>query len=261
MAPQIPSIIGRLLEELSWTGRLITNYRGGGRGYENVLSAEVLQALDFLPRGDFFGSIVEGLHDGNAETRAALRHGAEEANFLVLPGEMHLHGDAIPKVEVQPDAIITTGEIYCLVEAKRIRSSQFQSRQLAREFVMAHRLAAGRRPMLLLIISNPPPVKVQKRGKISIREAIIAALPEVFDLGTDLDRWVGLIDETIFWITWDELASLIRTAAGPFDSGSQSVNASIKRLADSVLQSIQWHGKEEPFTDKRKNRTNLNVLT
>ena len=67
-----------------------------------------------------------------------------------------------------------------------IRSSQFQSRQLAREFVMAHRLAAGRRPMLLLIISNPPPVKVQKRGKISIREAIIAALPEVFDLGTDL---------------------------------------------------------------------------
>jgi hypothetical protein len=137
LTPAIPSIIGRLLEELSWTGRLITKYRGGGRGFENVLSAEVLQALDFLPRAAFLGSVVEALHDGAATARQMLKDEAEKAEFLVLPGEMYLQAEDIPKVEIQPDAIITTPNVYCLVEAKRIRSSSFQPRQLAREFVMA----------------------------------------------------------------------------------------------------------------------------
>ena len=44
------SVLGRLLEELSWAGNTIRNYREGGRGYENVLTAEALQGLDFLPR-------------------------------------------------------------------------------------------------------------------------------------------------------------------------------------------------------------------
>ncbi len=133
--PVIPSIIGRLLEELSWTGSLITKYRGGGRGFENVLSTEVLQALDFLPRTAFLGSVA--LHDGAAASRQALRDEAEQADFLVLPGEMWLQAEDIPKVQIQPDAIISTPHVYCLVEAKRIRSSSFQPRQLAREFVMA----------------------------------------------------------------------------------------------------------------------------
>ena len=79
LTPAIPSIIGRLLEELSWTGRLITKYRGGGRGFENVLSAEVLQALDFLPRTAFLGSVVGALHDGTAAVRQTLRDEVEQA--------------------------------------------------------------------------------------------------------------------------------------------------------------------------------------
>ncbi|MBE9020222.1 hypothetical protein IQ272_29640 [Chroococcidiopsidales cyanobacterium LEGE 13417] len=42
------SVLGRLLEELSWVGSTIGSYRTGGRGLENVLTAEVFQALDFL---------------------------------------------------------------------------------------------------------------------------------------------------------------------------------------------------------------------
>src|SRR5438094_10643398 len=86
MNVKIPSIIGRLLEELSWTGKQITSYRGGGRGFENVLSTEVLQALHFLPRSTFLAAVVRAFHDGSPATRAAFGAEAEEAEFLVLPG-------------------------------------------------------------------------------------------------------------------------------------------------------------------------------
>ena len=53
------SAIDRLLDELSWEGNA-RKYRGGGRGLENVLTAEVFQALDFLPRDAFLGAVLRG---------------------------------------------------------------------------------------------------------------------------------------------------------------------------------------------------------
>ncbi len=55
MSIEDPTVLGRLLEELSWEGhgRIKTAYRTGGRGQENVLAAEVLMPLDFLPRSQF----------------------------------------------------------------------------------------------------------------------------------------------------------------------------------------------------------------
>ena len=49
------SVLGRLLMELSWVGCNIRDVRNGGLGLENVLTAEALTALDFLPRTDFPG--------------------------------------------------------------------------------------------------------------------------------------------------------------------------------------------------------------
>lgn len=51
------TVLGRLLEELSWDGNTIKAYRYGGRGFENVLTAEVFQALYFLPRQAFLGAL------------------------------------------------------------------------------------------------------------------------------------------------------------------------------------------------------------
>lgn len=48
------SIIGRLLKEISWEGKRVKMYRNGSLGYENVLTVEFFQALDFLPRNQFF---------------------------------------------------------------------------------------------------------------------------------------------------------------------------------------------------------------
>ena len=238
----IPSIIGRLLEELSWSGRQIISYRGGGRGFENVLSTEVLQALHFLPRSAFLVAVVSAFHDGSPATRTAFAAEAEEAEFLVLPGGgMYLQAENIPKVEVQPDAIITTQSVYCVVEAKRIRSSSFQPRQLAREFLMAHQFAGERRPMLALLLSGPPPVRVQGKGRLSIRDAIVTALPEVFCPGSEFNTWASRIDETVAWLTWTELAEQIRRAQAQFTSGNPSVDAAINRITGSLLKSIEWH--------------------
>jgi len=240
----IPSIIGRLLQELSWTGELITRYRGGGRGFENVLSAEVLQALDFLPRQAFFGAVIQAVHGASATARQLLRDEAEAAEFLVLPGEMYLQAADIPKVQIQPDAIITSPHVHCLVEAKRIRQSSFQPRQLAREFVMAQRLADGRHPLFLLLLSGPPPVRVRGRGRLAIRDAITAELSGVFSTGADVAQIEPLIEDTVCWLTWAELADGIEAAKRGFTSGVPTVDTAMQRLSDAILKAVKWHGNE-----------------
>lgn len=63
------SMVGKLLEEVSWEHA--TSYRQGGRGRGNVLSAEVLMALDFLPRDRFLGAVIRAA-DGAEPARNVL---------------------------------------------------------------------------------------------------------------------------------------------------------------------------------------------
>jgi hypothetical protein len=79
-----------LLEEISWEGPSVRGYRGGGRGRENVLTAEVLTALDFLPRTSFLGAILNNAH-GADTARAALAHEIEHAELEFLPNEIALN--------------------------------------------------------------------------------------------------------------------------------------------------------------------------
>src|SRR5882672_458590 len=122
-----PSLIGRLLEEISWGNAV--HYRDGGQGFENVLTAEVLQALDFLPRTSFLGRILGSL-DGEALPAATLLAQESEAiSFSFLPGDLPLNESRSAvdgQLVVQPDAVLTSPSVYCLVEAKRIRRGSFQ---------------------------------------------------------------------------------------------------------------------------------------
>jgi hypothetical protein len=79
------SLVGKLLEEVSWEHA--TSYRQGGWGRENVLSAEVMMALDFLPRGRFLGSVIRAAK-GAEGGRLVLIHEIEEAELRFLPGDM-----------------------------------------------------------------------------------------------------------------------------------------------------------------------------
>lgn len=97
------SLIGRLLDEISWEGNA-KKYRGGGRGKENVLTAEVFYPLSFLPRSWFLGQVIAGAH-GAQTARQRVVDEIEHAELSLLPGDLPLTNSAI---RVQPDALLTS---------------------------------------------------------------------------------------------------------------------------------------------------------
>jgi hypothetical protein len=243
------SVLGRLLEELSWEGKTIREYRDGERGFENVLTAEALQGLDFLPRTAFLGQVIDAAHGAN-ETRARLVAEIEEAVVTLLPGGQRLNGPAPPRgteLTVQPDGLIESRGVYAVLEAKRIRRNSFQREQLAREYVLALRDANERAPLLLLILSDEPPVKVAGQSRMSITDAIGLALDSVLERsdGHGLARQEAIerIPQIVAWLTWSEISEIVRRQQAVAVSRAEaSVGASIQRLADSVTHAIERHG-------------------
>ncbi len=80
------SVIGRSVDELSWVGSSIRRLRNGGRGNENVRTAEVM-LLSLFPRTAVLGSVFAAAHG------------------------------------VQPDAAISMDEAAVLIEAKGTRKA------------------------------------------------------------------------------------------------------------------------------------------
>jgi hypothetical protein len=154
------TIIGRLLEEISWEGKRVRLYRHGGRGMENILTAEVLLHLSFLPRTHFLAELLLAAH-GAKDALRGIAAQIEDCELSVLPQELKLQP---AEIVVQPDALLETVGGYVLVEAKRIKKASFQREQLAREYLAVLREAKARDPVLLLILGSPPPVTVKKQG-------------------------------------------------------------------------------------------------
>lgn len=237
------SMVGKLLEEVSWEHA--TSYRQGGRGRENVLSAEVMMALDFLPRGRFLGAVIRAA-DGAEPARSVLVNEIEEAELRFLPGDMTLapHRSGNDQLVVQPDALITSPNSFVLVEAKRVRASSFQPEQLVREYVATMAHAVDRTPLILLLGAEPP-VLVRGRGRMSIEDAISFELESVLLRANNeqlaMEGLVERIHDVFCWITWSEVSAVIGSQAAGFVTADPSVDASVQRLANSVASSIAWH--------------------
>lgn len=237
------SMVGRLLEEVSW--EKATSYRQGGKGRENVLSAEVMMALDFLPRNQFLGAALRAAN-GAEQAKAVLIDEIEEAELQFLPGDMKLAPNRPGKGQlmVQPDALITSPNSFALVEAKRVRASSFQPEQLAREYVAAMAHTDTRTPLILLL-GAVPPVLVRGRGRMSLERAISSELASVLlRSGNEhlaMEVLMERIPDVFCWIDWTELSDVIRTRAAGFSTMDASVNASVQRLARSICSSIAWH--------------------
>jgi hypothetical protein len=237
------SMVGKLLEEVSW--ERATSYRQGGRGRENVLSAEVMMALDFLPRDHFLGAAMRAAK-GAEQARNVLISEIEEADLRFLPGDMALapNRSGNDQLVVQPDALITSPSSFVLVEAKRVRASSFQPEQLAREYLatMAH---AGTRTPLILLLGAKPPVLVRGRGRMRLEDAISSELESVLRRANNeqlaLEGLVERIPDVFCWINWPELSDVIRTQIAAFSTTDPSVNTAVHRLAESICSSIAWH--------------------
>jgi hypothetical protein len=132
--------------------------------------------------------------------------------------------------------------VYCLVEAKGLGQSSFQAYQLARELALTHQDAAGRMPALVLILKSPPPIHVRNRGRFEIQEAIKADLTEVVNDDARREIIRSQIAETILWITWSEIASAVDESLRVFKIDDASAYACVRRLADTLLTAINWHG-------------------
>ncbi|MFC9693745.1 hypothetical protein ACFTSF_34655 [Kribbella sp. NPDC056951] len=239
------SILGRLLEEISWEGRLVRGYRQGGRGRENVLTAEVLGPLSYLPRAIFLAAVLRKAH-GADETRELVATEAEEAAITLLPDESRLSPGG---VAVQPDGILVTPSCHVLIEAKGMGKSAFQSEQLSREFVCVHRDAGQSRPLLLLITPEPPPLPVKGHGRLPIEAAIALHLESVLARTTGLtttpDDLAATIPDTVAWLTWDDLGAAVADAGQNLPPLPPSVAATIHRLRDDLLRALAWH-KSKP---------------
>ena len=246
-SPHASSVLGRLLQELSWSGQSIRDYRDGGLGFENVLTAEALQGLDFLPRSSFLAAVIAAAH-GAAAARAQLVSDAELVEFTVLPPNIPLEvNDASNRepIPVYPDALLVSPGCYAVVEAKRIRGGSFQPEQLAREFVLAIRAAEGRAPLLLLILGAEPPVPVKGHGRVPIEDAIATQIGSVLErIGWSeytTEALVEMIPNVVAWITWREITSVVEAQLAALGRLEPSIRASITRLADSVTSAISRH--------------------
>jgi hypothetical protein len=246
-SPHASSVLGRLLQELSWSGQSIRDYRDGGLGFENVLTAEALQGLDFLPRSSFLGAVISAAH-GAPTACAQLCADAELIEFTVLPPDVPLEaygGSNQERISVYPDALLVSPGCSSVVEAKRIRGGSFRPEQLAREFLLAIRAAEGRTPLLLLILGAEPPVLVEGLGRVPIEDAIAAQIGAVLGrIGWSeytREALLKMLPDVVTWITWHEISAVVEAqldALGPIET---SIRASITRLADSVTSAISRH--------------------
>lgn len=233
------SVVGRLLEEISW--QKAVRYRQGGRGIEDVLTAEVFMPLDYLPRDPFFGEVFRRGH-GADRARAAVVAEIEDAQFTLLPDEVLVGPKA---VKVQPDGYLATPSTLVLMEAKRIRRSSFQTKQLARELVALHQQSDGRTPLLFLVLGAPPPVRVDTLGRIDPAQAISLTIEEVIEetgvTQVSASELLNGLEDTLAWITWSEIRELVEDQAASIPDLPHGLGGTIRRLAAAVTRAVDWH--------------------
>jgi hypothetical protein len=121
----------------------------GGLQKENVLVALVLQGLDFLPRREFLGVIIDRAEGGSLEAKRRFMLQVEQADIEFQPRFGFRVGVQNHQSKtVRPDARIATDDIFVVVEAKRPREGRFKPEQLAREYVTTVREANPKLPLL-----------------------------------------------------------------------------------------------------------------
>lgn len=244
------SIIGSLLKEISWVGsrNLIKHYRNGGLGIENVLTAEVLQGLDFLPRQHFLGAVINELSGYMLPARDILISEIEQASVSLLSEHFYLRPSREShdtRIDVQPDGFLVSPSVFGLIECKPMKRSSFGQEQLAREFVIATREAQGRLPMLMLVLGEEPPVRIEGAGRQTIQAAILDKLEKVRGMTEQhpysYSELRDMVDMSVAWITWRRISEVVAGQMRTFATESPSIRASIQRIADVVIGAIDRH--------------------
>jgi hypothetical protein len=133
-----------------------------------------------------------------------------------------------------------------MLEAKRIKRGAFMPEQLAREFLAVIQEARNRSGLLLLVLPAPPPVCVRGHGRLALHEAVAHWLPRVLERVEGefpaINELCSKIDSIVAYTTWQRVYDGVKDALDKFSSADPSLQRSVSRLADAVLDAIRWHG-------------------
>ncbi|MFK5645118.1 hypothetical protein ACI3ET_01200 [Ornithinimicrobium sp. LYQ121] len=223
----------QLVDEIAWEGDA-RKYRGGGIGRENVLTAEVFQLLDLLPRSQYLGPVLDDAQGGADGHGKGLGTDPEGLTVSVLPGNLTTDG---LQVRVQPDVLITSDSLFVLVDAKAVRRASFPPQQLAREVLVARDRAEGRRAVHLLVLGAPPPVQVRGLGPLQMQDALAVGLDLLEDRVPD--RSTDGVE--MLWTTWEAIAHRVATSQGMFTNADPSVVWSVHRMGAALRTAIDLH--------------------
>ena len=209
-------------------------YHDGGLGLENVVTTEVFQALDFLPRQAFRGRVLASAAGAPLVLAQA---DIEQAVVDLLPGDL-THPDL--DIRAQPDVRIDSPTAFVLVEAKRLRRSSFQADQLAKELILTAEHARDRHPVLLLVLGEPPPIRVQGHGTLSIEDAVRVGQEQI---SARHGRQVAAPNpmDTVAWTTWAEIGAQVEAALQTYDNPDESTYNAVARVARTVADALQVH--------------------
>lgn len=92
--------------------------------------------------------------------------------------------------------------------------------------------------LLLLVLGAPPPIRVARVGTLDIPEAVEHTRAQFDD---QQDLLAAGARDAVAWITWAELARVVRHAAARLDVPDPSLAASVRRMADALDRAIAWH--------------------
>ena len=233
------SAVGRLLQEVSYESA--KSYHDGGMGRENVLTVEVFQALDFLPREAFLGSVVGAAH-GAVQARERLIESIGNCTVGILVGDISptLASGGKAAWSIQPDAVIESDPVVCLVEAKRLRTTRFHPQQLARCLQTVMDPKIDKLGFVLLVLGDDPPIPVAGHGRVDLCAAVGIGL-DLQDVSWEHEQLTELVHTRIAWIIWREIVECVESALANQQDGDESAHAALARLVTSVSESVRRH--------------------
>lgn len=243
---------------------------------EDLLTADVLGALDVLPRRqfllpflEFVGKLNPQSHLASARTLEQVCGEVEEAEFSFWPGHHALKGaviaedsDAIRGGTI-PDLIISLPSLIIAVEVKLSARLGVPPDQLPRQFAVAARLAeedSTAREFLLLTITPGylSPLLPSEPGKSGAPGASIGGtIRRFFDKLARSGRKDELsklaahlsdkVDTRWAWIGWHMLAGFLETTLENLEETADACDhtpylRSSRRLAERALEALKARG-------------------
>ena len=187
-------------------------------------------------------------YEGIKKIKEKVLSEVEEIEFMLLPGNYYLRPSVKSHqkgIAVQPDGILESNSTLTLIEAKRPKGASFQTGQLAKEFVLLTKECGNKVPLLLLVLGDNPPIKVEGQSRKSIKDAILSDLQDIVNKTEDypynLDELIEMIDTSVGWITWKTIMNIVNQQMRGITMDSSSIQYSIDRLVQSLSSSVIRH--------------------